>query len=48
MAFGAPRDVARALAEMGRSLLALGNDAEAGHVRHEAFQIATETKGKQA
>jgi hypothetical protein len=48
MAFGARRDLARALAEMDQSLLALGNDAEAGRVRHEAFQIATETQGKQA
>jgi hypothetical protein len=45
MAFGARRDVAGALTEMGRSLPALGNDAEAGHVWHEAFQIATETQG---
>ena len=42
---GARRDVARALAEMGRSLFALGNDAEAGRVWHEAFQIASETQG---
>jgi predicted ATPase/transcriptional regulator with XRE-family HTH domain len=42
---GANRDVARALAEMGRSLLALGNVTEAGRVWHKAFQIATETQG---
>jgi tetratricopeptide (TPR) repeat protein len=37
--------VARVLAEMGRSMLALGNEAEAERVWREALRIATETSG---
>jgi tetratricopeptide (TPR) repeat protein len=37
--------VARVLAEMGRSMLALGNAAEAERVWREALRIATETRG---
>jgi len=42
---GARQDVARVLAEMSRSVFALGNDAEAGRVWRESLRIATETKG---
>ena len=42
---GARRDVARVLAEMGRSLFALGNDTEARQVWLKAIQIASETQG---
>ncbi len=34
--------VARVLAEMGGSILALGNEAEAGRVWREALRIATD------
>jgi len=37
--------VARVLAEMGRSILALGNEAEAGHVWRQALRIATDIYG---
>jgi tetratricopeptide (TPR) repeat protein len=37
--------VARVLAEMGRSILALGNEAEAGRVWHESLRIATDIQG---
>jgi tetratricopeptide (TPR) repeat protein len=37
--------VARILAEMGRSMLALGNEAEAERLWREALRIATETSG---
>ncbi len=37
--------VALVLAEMGRSILALGNEAEAGRVWREALRIATEIRG---
>ena len=42
---GGRRDVARVLAEMSRSVFALGNDAEAGRVWRESLRIATETRG---
>ena len=42
---GARQDVARALADMSRSIFALGNDAEAGRGWHESLRIATETRG---
>jgi tetratricopeptide (TPR) repeat protein len=42
---GARRDVARALAEMGRSLFALGDTTEAEHTWYRALRIATETQG---
>ena len=42
---GARQDVARALAEMSRSIFALGNDAEAGRIWREALRLAIETKG---
>ena len=42
---GARQDVARALADMSRSIYALGNDAEAGRGWHEALRIAMETRG---
>jgi predicted ATPase/transcriptional regulator with XRE-family HTH domain len=42
---GARQDVARVLAEMGRSVFALGNDVEAGRIWRQALRIATETKG---
>ena len=37
--------MARALAEIGRSIFALGNDAEAGRVWRESLRIAAETRG---
>ncbi len=37
--------VARVLAEMGGSILALGNEAEAGRVLREALHIATDIHG---
>ena len=37
--------VARVLADMGRSILALGNEAEAGRVWREALRIAIDTRG---
>jgi tetratricopeptide (TPR) repeat protein len=37
--------VARVLAEMGRSMLALGNEAEAGRVWREALRMAIDTRG---
>ncbi len=37
--------VARVLAEMGRSMLALGNEAEAGRVWRESLRIAIDTRG---
>ena len=37
--------VARVLAEMGRSILALGNEAEAGHVWRQALRIAADIHG---
>ena len=40
---GARADAARVLAEMSRSVFALGNDAEAGRVWRESLRIATET-----
>jgi tetratricopeptide (TPR) repeat protein len=42
---GARQDVARVLAEMGRSIFALGNQAEAGQVWSESLRLAIETKG---
>jgi predicted ATPase len=42
---GARQDMARVLAEMGRSVFALGNDAEAGRVWREALRVAFETQG---
>jgi tetratricopeptide (TPR) repeat protein len=42
---GARQDVARALADMSRSIFALGNDAEAGRGWHESLRIAMETRG---
>jgi len=42
---GARQDVARVLAEMGRSIFALGNDAEAGRVWGESLRLAIETRG---
>jgi hypothetical protein len=42
---GARQDAARVLTEMSHSLLALGNDAEAASVLHEAVRITTETQG---
>jgi predicted ATPase len=42
---GARQDVARLLAEMGRSLFALGDDTEAGRVWREALHLALETRG---
>jgi predicted ATPase/transcriptional regulator with XRE-family HTH domain len=42
---GARQDVARVLAEMGRSLFALGNDAEAEGVWHEALRATFDVKG---
>jgi hypothetical protein len=40
--------VAQGLAEMGRSILALGKEAEAERVWREALRIATETHGAPA
>ncbi|MFN8475570.1 MAG: tetratricopeptide repeat protein [Anaerolineae bacterium] len=37
--------VARVLAEMGRSVFALGNEAKAESIWHESLRIATETHG---
>jgi tetratricopeptide (TPR) repeat protein len=42
---GARHDVARVLAEMSRSVFALGNDAEAGRGWREALRLAVETRG---
>jgi len=42
---GARQDVARVLAEMGRSVFALGNDAEAERLWRESLRIAIETRG---
>jgi predicted ATPase/DNA-binding XRE family transcriptional regulator len=42
---GARQDVARVLAEMSRSVFALGNDTEAGRVWRESLRIAVETRG---
>jgi len=42
---GARQDVARALGEMGRSVFALGNDAEAGRIWRESLRITIETRG---
>jgi len=42
---GARQDVARALADMCRSVLALGNDAEAERGWRESLRIAMETRG---
>jgi tetratricopeptide (TPR) repeat protein len=42
---GARQEVARALADMSRSIFALGNDAEAGRGWHESLRIAMETRG---
>jgi len=42
---GARQDVARMLAEMSRSVFALGNDAEAERVWRESLRIAIETGG---
>ncbi len=42
---GDRQDVARVLAEMGRSVFALGKDAEAGRLWREALRMATETSG---
>jgi hypothetical protein len=42
---GARQDVARVLAEMGRSIFALGNDAEAGRVWGKSVRLAIETRG---
>jgi len=42
---GDRQDVARLLAEMGRSVFALGNDAEAGLLWREALHMASETSG---
>ncbi len=42
---GARQDVARVLAEMGRSVFALGNDAEAKLIWRDSLRIAIETRG---
>jgi len=42
---GARQDVARVLAEMSRSVFALGNDADAGRIWRESLRIAIETSG---
>jgi len=42
---GARQDMARLLAEMSRSIFALGNDAEAGRNWRESLRIAIETRG---
>ena len=42
---GARQDIARALADMSRSIFALGNDAEAGRGWQESLRIAMETRG---
>jgi tetratricopeptide (TPR) repeat protein len=42
---GARQDIARALADMSRSIFALGNDDEAGRGWHESLRIAMETRG---
>jgi tetratricopeptide (TPR) repeat protein len=42
---GARQDVARVLAEMSRSIFALGNDAEAGRVWCQSLRLAIETRG---
>jgi len=42
---GARQDVARALADMSRSIFVLGNDAEAEHGWCESLRIAMETRG---
>ena len=42
---GARQDVARALADMSRSIFALGNDAEAERNWYESLSIAMETRG---
>lgn len=41
---GARQDVARVLAEMSRSIFALGDDAEAGRLLGESLRIAIETR----
>src|SRR5512136_959703 len=45
---GARQDVARVLAEMGRSIFALGNDAEAGRIWRESLRISIETRANGA
>jgi thioredoxin-like negative regulator of GroEL len=42
---GGRQEVARVLAELGRSIFALGNDIEAERVWCEALRIAAETQG---
>jgi hypothetical protein len=42
---GARQDAAQTLAEMGRSVFALGNDAEAVRIWRESLRIAIETRG---
>ena len=42
---GARQDMARVLAEMSRSVFALGNDAEAGRILRESLRLAHETQG---
>jgi predicted ATPase/transcriptional regulator with XRE-family HTH domain len=42
---GARQDVARVLAEMGRSVFALGNGAEAERIWRDSLRIAIETRG---
>jgi tetratricopeptide (TPR) repeat protein len=42
---GARQDLARALADMSRSIFALGNDAEAEHNWRESLRVAMETRG---
>jgi predicted ATPase len=42
---GARQDVARILAEMSRSVFALGNDAEAERLWRESLRLALETQG---
>lgn len=42
---GARQDFARVLTEMGQSVLALGNESEAGQVWRESLSIAIETHG---
>lgn len=42
---GARQDAARVLAEMSRSVIALGNDAEAEGMLHESLSLANETQG---
>jgi tetratricopeptide (TPR) repeat protein len=45
---GARQDAARTLAEMGRSVFALGNEVEAERLWREVLRIAVETRGTHA